>query len=178
MNANSFSIRIAKENDLNKVMEIVKLCTQNLINKKIFQWNDNYPNLNIFKEDILKENLYVLIDKNENIIGCVSISYEMDDFYKKINWISQNKNNLYVHRLAIHPYFQNQGNGKRIMKFIEKKAILEKCYSIRLDTFSINKQNNEFYKKIGFCKLGEIFFPNQSEFPFNCYEKPLEKFHN
>lgn len=178
MTTNSFSIRRAKENDLNTVIEIVKLCTRNLIENNIFQWNENYPNLNIFKEDILKENLYLLIAKNETIIGCVSISYEMDDFYKKINWITHNKKNLYVHRLAIHPYFQNQGNGKKIMQFIEKKAILEKCYSIRLDTFSINRKNNEFYKKIGFYKLGEIYFPNQSEFPFNCYEKPLEIFHN
>ena len=173
MNTNNFSITRASEKDLNKVMEIVKLCTQNLIKKNIFQWNDSYPNLNTFNADVLKKNLYLLIAENQNIIGCVSITYEMDDFYKKIKWITQNKNNLYVQRLAIHPYFQYQGYGKRIMKFIEKKAILEKCNSIRLDTFSLNKKNNYFYENMGFYKIGKIYFPNQSEFPFNCYEKPL-----
>ena len=178
MSTNNFSIRRAKANDLNKVMEIVKLCTQNLIKANIFQWNDSYPNLNTFKEDVVKKNLYLLISKDENIIGCVSITYVMDDFYKNIDWITQNKNNIYVHRLAIHPSFQNKGYGKSIMKFIEKKAILEKCYSIRLDTFSINKKNNAFYKKIGFYKLGKIYFPDQSEFPFHCFEKPLRKLHD
>ena len=55
MNTNNFSISRANEKDLNKVMEIVKLCTQNLINKNIFQWNDSYPNLNTFNADVLKK---------------------------------------------------------------------------------------------------------------------------
>ena len=177
MRRNDFLIRRAKANDLMDVMEIVKSCTQNLISKNIFQWNDNYPKLDNFKADISKDNLYLLIIQEKIIIGCFSINYEMDNYYKNINWIAPNKKNLYVHRLAIHPAFQDQGYGKGVMKFIERKAISENCYSIRLDTFSINKKNNLFYEKIGFYKIGYIFFPDQSEFPFNCYEKPLKKFY-
>ena len=175
MNNNNFLIRKAKVSDLKNVMEIVKLCTQNLILKNIFQWNDNYPSLDNFKEDLDNENLYLLIIQKKLVIGCFSINYKMDNFYKNINWISPNKKNIYVHRLAIHPSFQDQGYGKNIMKFIEKKAISENCDSIRLDTFSINKKNNLFYEKIGFNKIGKVYFPGQSEFPFNCYEKPLKK---
>tara|TARA_B100000575_G_C23101192_1_gene635302 strand:+ start:366 stop:920 length:555 start_codon:yes stop_codon:yes gene_type:complete len=175
MSSNNFLIRKAKEKDLKNIMEIVKSCIQNLILKNIFQWNDNYPSLNNFKEDITKDNLYLLIIQDKIVIGCFSINYKMDNFYKNINWISPNEKNLYVHRLAIEPSFQNKGYGQLIMAFIEEKAISENCDSIRLDTFSLNKINNLFYEKIGFYKIGTIYFPDQSEFPFNCYEKPLKK---
>ena len=121
------------------------------------------------------EHLYVLISNNKEIIGCVSITYEMDDFYKNIDWISPSNKNIYVHRLAVHPNHQGQGYAKKIMKFIEEKGIKNMCESIRLDTFSMNKRNNALYKKIGYEKLGQIYFRDQSELPFNCYEKPLKQ---
>ena len=45
--------------------------------------------------------------------------------------------------------------------------------SIRLDTFSQNKRNQQFYEQRNYVKLENIYFPNQSEFPFHCYEKVL-----
>ena len=60
------------------------------------------------------------------------------------------------------------------MKFIEDKGNKNMCESIRLDTFSMNKKNNALYNKIGYNKLGQIYFRDQSEMPFNCYEKPLK----
>jgi len=42
--------------------------------------------------------------------------------------------------------------------------------SVRLDTFSQNKRNQKFYETRGYQKLGDIFFPKQSEHPFHCYE--------
>ncbi|HET8854785.1 MAG TPA: GNAT family N-acetyltransferase, partial [Salinimicrobium sp.] len=43
--------------------------------------------------------------------------------------------------------------------------------SVRLDTFSQNQRNQKFYVKRGYSRLGDIYFPKQSEFPFHCYEK-------
>ena len=56
-----------------------------MISKKIFQWDENYPSKNIFKEDIDNGYLMVLLLESD-IIGCVSVSNVMDDFYKKIEW--------------------------------------------------------------------------------------------
>ena len=81
---------------------------------------------------------------------------------------------IYVHRLAIHPKYQGLGYAKRIMKYIENDAIENNCDSIRLDTFSMNKKNNNFYCNIGYEKLGQIYFRDQSDMPFNCYEKCLK----
>jgi len=42
-----------------------------------------------------------------------------------------------------------------------------------LDTFSGNPQNNIFYQSLDFKKLENIYFREQSELPFYCYEKVL-----
>ena len=97
----------------------------------------------------------------------------MDDFYKQITWNTSSKKNIYLHRLAIHPDHQGQGFAKYIMKFIENFAKESGCLSVRLDTFSQNKKNNHLYSKLGYKKLGKIYFRDQSDMPFNCYEKLL-----
>ena len=171
---NETSIRNANIHDLNHVMKIIKECTKHMISNNIFQWNDKYPNMETFRQDIINGYLYVLMSSVKEIIGCVSITYEMDDFYRKIDWISPTAKNIYVHRLAVHPNHQGQGHAKKIMKFIENEGIKNMCESIRLDTFSMNKKNNALYNKIGYKKLGHIYFRDQSEMPFNCYEKPLK----
>ena len=173
MNTENLSIREAVTNDINSVMEIIKSCTIDMISKKIFQWNDKYPNIEIFKNDIINKHLYVLVTEND-ILGCVSITFEMDDFYKKIDWISNTNKNIYVHRLAIHPKYQGLGYAKRMMSFIENMGVENMCESIRLDTFSMNEKNNNFYSRLGYEKLGQIYFRDQSDMPFNCYEKPLK----
>ncbi len=45
--------------------------------------------------------------------------------------------------------------------------------SIRLDTFSKNIRNQKFYELHGYNKLGDIYFPDQSENPFYSYELVL-----
>ena len=174
MNNSNFLIRKATKDDLDDVMLIIKACTKHMISKNIFQWNEKYPNIETFENDIENKNLYVLSLQNNELIGCVSITFEMDDFYKTIDWISPSKKNIYVHRLAVHPNNQGQGYAKIIMNFIEKKGIDNLCESIRLDTFSMNNKNNTLYTKLGYQKLGQIYFRDQSEMPFNCYEKPLK----
>jgi hypothetical protein len=52
-------------------------------------------------------------------------------------------------------------------------ALENKFKSIRLDTFSGNPQNNVFYQKLEFKKLNKIYFRDQSDKPFYCYEKVL-----
>lgn len=173
INNDNILFREANLKEVDCVMQIIRSCTLDMISKKIYQWNEKYPNLQTFINDINNKKLYVL-ELNSELIGCVSITLEMDEFYKKINWISQTDKNMYVHRLAVHPKYQGNGYAKLIMNFIEKKAITHTCMSVRLDTFSINNKNNIFYSKLGYQKLGQIYFRDQSDMPFNCYEKPLK----
>lgn len=165
-------IRLAKSQDVNRVVEITNACAMHMISQNIFQWNDKYPNKEIFDKDVLNKSLFV-IEKNSIIIGCLCISSEMDDVYKNVKWLTKNNKNIYLHRLAIHPNFQGQGFAISLMNYVEQYSLKNRYESIRLDTFSGNKKNNKFYKLQGYTMLEKIFFREQSDLPFYCYEKIL-----
>ena len=173
MSSENIYIRKAIQRDLDAVMEIIQSCTNDMISQKIFQWNDRYPDRETFFNDIENEDLLLLVQDNQ-LLGCVSVTNKMDNFYSTIDWIAATKKNIYVHRLAIHPKYQGLGYAKRIMNYIENDAIENNYNSIRLDTFSMNKKNNNFYSNIGYEKLGQIYFRDQSDMPFNCFEKCLK----
>jgi ribosomal protein S18 acetylase RimI-like enzyme len=105
------------------------------------------------------------------VIGCICISSEMDEVYKNVKWLTKNKKNIYLHRLAVHPTFQGKGYAISLMNYAEQLALKKEYESIRLDTFSGNQKNNKFYKLQGYTKLEKIFFRKQSDLPFYCYEK-------
>ena len=162
-------IRKGEEGDLESIIAMTTACARHMMKKGIFQWNDFYPNSSAFKNDIIRDELYVL-EHNEKIIGCIVISTFMDKEYSPIQWLTANRNNIYIHRLAVHPTFQGKGHAQRLMDFAEQYAIENNYISIRLDTFSQNKKNQKFYELRGYKRLGDIYFPRQSEYPFHCYE--------
>ena len=166
-------IELAEINDLNDIMKMIHNCANDLISKNIFQWNEKYPSRDIFLSDIEKKNLFIFKNKLI-IIGCIALSHEKDIEYNDVKWLTKDDKNLYVHRLAVDPKFQKKGIGKLLMDFAEDYARDNKFISVRLDTFSKNERNNRFYKSRKYTKLDDVYFPNQSEFPFHCYEKILD----
>lgn len=165
-------IRKGLTSDIDMILEITRACTNLMISQGIFQWNDHYPNRKAFEIDVMRNELFVLETENK-IVGCIAISTLMDEEYVSVNWITPNKNNIYIHRLAIHPDHQGKGFARKLMDFAEQFAIKNNFMSIRLDTFSQNKRNQLFYELRGYQKLEDVYFPNQSKFPFHCYELKL-----
>lgn len=165
-------IRKGTLNDISKIIEVTKACATNMILKNVFQWNECYPNKSAFRKDLERNELYVLEIENK-VLGCITISTFMDEEYIPISWLTPNRNNIYIHRLAVHPNLQGKGYAQLLMEFAESYAKENKYSSIRLDTFSQNKRNQKFYDLRGYKKLGDIHFPKQSEYPFHCYELVL-----
>ncbi|WP_298531936.1 GNAT family N-acetyltransferase [uncultured Algibacter sp.] len=165
-------IRKAVPSDIQNILEITKACAADMITKNIFQWNAFYPNKTPFIKDLERDELYVIQIANK-ILGCITISTVMDEEYIPVSWLTSNENNIYIHRLAVHPKSQSKGYAQKLMAFDENQAIEKNCKSIRLDTFSQNQRNQKFYTQRGYKKLGCIYFPKQSEHPFYCYELVL-----
>ena len=162
-------IRAAKEEEIDTLMAITRACAKAMIAKNIFQWNEHYPSREAFVRDFENNDLYVILSK-EVIIGCITLSRDMDAEYLPISWLTDSGNNLYIHRLAVHPNYQGQGHAQQLMDYAEKKAKKHKYNSVRLDTFSQNERNQKFYEQRGYQRLGDIYFPKQSKHPFYCYE--------
>jgi len=162
-------IRLAKLSEIEEIIRITKACAVKMISENIFQWNEHYPNPETFLKDIERNELYVLII-DEKLIGCIAISSEKDAEYNKINWLTEDAIQFYIHRLAIHPGFQHKGYAKLLMDFAEALGKQNRAMSIRLDTFSANERNQRFYEARGYKRLGDIYFPKQSDLCFYCYE--------
>lgn len=162
-------IRKATPADITSILLLTKACAKFMISNGIYQWNEHYPSAAAFENDIERDELYVLIQENK-IIGTIVISTFMDDEYQSITWLRPNHKNLYIHRLAVHPEYQGQGFAQKLMGFAENYGQSNGYNSIRLDTFSQNHRNRTFYEQRGYIRLGSIYFPKQSEYPFYCYE--------
>ena len=165
-------IRKGTFRDIDTIMAMTKACAKYMISKGIYQWNEHYPNRDAFIRDVKRNELFVL-EINDEIMGSLVISTLMDIEYHPIDWLTDNENNIYIHRLAIHPDVQGKGHAQQLMDFAETYAIENNYTSIRLDTFSQNKRNQNFYEIRGYKRLGDIYFPKQSEYPFHCYELVL-----
>lgn len=167
-------IRKAGLTDLASVKSLTEACAESMQEKGIFQWNENYPSLERLQEDIREGEMYVLEEDGE-IQGIIVLTPKMDEEYVPIEWLTpKNSRNLYVHRLATKPANWGSGSGRELMDLAEAFARENGYTSVRLDTFSQNKRNQRFYEARGYKRLGNIYFPKQSEYPFYCYELVLD----
>ena len=165
-------IRHAKLPEIKDILRVTRACAKKMVENGIYQWNEHYPTEEAFVNDLKRNELYVY-EHNNQIIGAIVISSHMDEEYIPIKWLTPNGNNTYIHRVCIHPDFQGKGFAQSMMDFAESLSQENGFASVRLDTFSQNKRNQHFYEQRGYQKLGDIFFPKQSEHPFHCYELVL-----
>lgn len=166
-------IRKARSKDLVFIKNLTEACAIKMEKMGIFQWNEHYPSMERFEEDIELEELYIL-EENAQLQGIIALTPHMDEEYIPIRWLTSNENNLYVHRLATNPETWGRGHGRKLMDFAEVFARENGYVSVRLDTFSQNLRNQNFYETRGYQRLGNVYFPKQSQHPFFCYEKVLQ----
>jgi GNAT superfamily N-acetyltransferase len=162
-------IRLAKVSEIPHILRITRRCAAELCNRGIFQWSVEYPSEKAFRRDLELGALWVLEFKG-TLVGTLSLTDHMDREYEEVTWLTPNRNNSYVHRLSVDPDFQGEGLGGLLMDFAENHARQNGVRSIRLDTFSRNTQNQLFYERRGYQRLGAVYFPSQSPYPFYCYE--------
>lgn len=165
-------IRHAKISEIPDILTITRACAKKMQENGIFQWNEHYPSKEAFIKDIERQELFV-VEENSTVQGTIVISTLMDEEYMPIQWLTPNGNSTYIHRLSVHPNLQGKGLAQKMMDFAEAFTRENGFVSVRLDTFSQNKRNQRFYEQRGYQKLGDIFFPKQSEHPFHCYELVL-----
>ncbi len=152
----NLNIRKLSSKDINKVMEIIDLCKQNLKKMGIDQWQKGYPNIMTIETDLKLDHAYVLEDNNV-IIGYFVLQTTIDENYNNIDgsWLSNSEYSA-IHRIAINPTLNNQGYGSFIFKEAEKLSLDLKRNFIRVDTGFDNKTMHHVLDKMGYFKCGIV----------------------
>ena len=70
------NIKLAKLVDLDRVKEIAEACAEKMIKDNIYQWNENYPSKEIFREDIKNKALFVAKINSEISRQSICCSYK------------------------------------------------------------------------------------------------------
>ena len=148
-------IRLAKKEDLNKILEIYKIAREFMKNTdNPNQWGDNYPSQQIILEDILLNQLYVFVEENE-ILGAFVYFNGIEPTYNKIDgaWKDDSPYGV-IHRVA---------NSGKIKGMVQKIVEFSNNNHLRIDTHKDNLVMQHVLEKNGFYPCGIIYLSNGSE---------------
>lgn len=144
-----YEIRLAGEDDVRIIVELLNKVTLNLHQKNINQWTYpwNFEEINI---DIKNKNTYV-ITTDKLIVGTFSIK---DMGINMVLDISK-PYNLYLYRIAILPRYQGKNIGLKVVNYaFQVSRNLRK--TLYLDCWAGNIKLRKFYSKAGFDYCGNF----------------------
>jgi len=145
-------IRLAKEEDLKRLLEIYECAKAYMIKKgNPTQWNGSYPDIEILREDIKRKQLFVMEDGNY-IYACFALIGGEDPTYAVIEGGSWRSDAPYgtIHRIA--------GDGSRRGVFKESLTFARKTYNhLRVDTHRDNTPMQKVVLENGFTYQGIIY---------------------
>lgn len=139
--------------DIKEICQLFDKAIHEMDKLGIFQWDNIYPDYSVLENDIRDQTLYVgrLGDK---IAVVYVINREEDKQYKNGNWRYTGKSYCVLHRVCVHPQFQNCGLGGATLEHIHEQAKEMQIDAIRLDAFSKNPFALRMYKKAGYNNVG------------------------
>ena len=152
------------EADIRSIMKIIKQAQDYFKEQGIDQWQNNYPNPDTIKNDINKEEGYVLIEDNE-ILGTAAVSFKGEKTYDNIydgKWLG-NEKFVVIHRIAVNSNLKGKGLAGEIIKNVEKLCLDKNVHSIKMDTHEDNISMQNSLKKNGFKYCGVIYLEDKSK---------------
>jgi GNAT superfamily N-acetyltransferase len=164
-------IRLATANDIPAIMQLINQVVPLMIASGNHQWDNTYPNAQVFANDILQNQLWVAVVDDE-IGGVSAITTDQDAEYAHVGW-DITEVAIVTHRLAVSPRFQGLGIAAALLQKAEDEAIRRHIKTLRIDTNSLNKATQKLFPKMGYTFIGEIGLDFRPGLLFYCYEKRL-----
>ena len=115
--------------------------------------NAQYSNEHILKEISEENTEYYFILFKDEIVGNFRIIWD-----EKLEGLSEEKQ-VKLHRIYLHKKTQGNGIGKKLVSWLEQKAIKKGYNAIWLDAMDKQPQAFQFYKKLGFVYHSHTFLP-------------------
>ena len=145
-------IRQAKAEDLETILIIAEQAKADMKSNNLHQWTGNYPNRQVFEDDLRQNGLFVYC-KNDQIIGSISILKENDIAYQAISWKGEDA--YVIHRLIVCPRYQRQGIATEMITYAKSQCHYPN-QSIKIDTHPDNTRMQALLVKLGFHYRGYL----------------------
>ena len=144
-----------KIEDLDTIYQVFKEATEEMDRNNIPQWDEVYPNVDVLREDMELEQLFVgRIEEDIAVVFVINDDY--DDQYENGQWQHKTASFRILHRLCVSPRHQRKGVGALTLKYIEEILKKDNIESIRLDAFSKNPYALKMYENEGYKIVGEV----------------------
>jgi GNAT superfamily N-acetyltransferase len=148
-----FNIKIATNDDIYKVIKMLKQIALWMKDNDINQWrflleggDDEEIELAITNQET-----YIVL-KDNDIVATFTLLSKQSEWDKQIWGEDITSKTLYLHRFAIIPTYMNTGLGRSILAWIQN-IVRDKEY-VRLDCVADNHKLNNFYKNNEFELVG------------------------
>ena len=164
-------IRLATEDDLPALMELLRRVVPLMRASGNLQWDDNYPNEAVFRHDIDLSQLWIA-EVDRDIAGVAAVTMDQEPNYTQVGWDIKEPA-IVVHRLAVDPAFRGLGAAGALMQKAEEIAIERAITVLRVDTNTQNEATQRLFPKLGYLLAGEISLAFRPGLRFLCYEKRL-----
>lgn len=149
--------RLAENKDIPEILDVYKKGVNSMRRAGIFQWDETYPSLEIITNDVKNGELHLCICE-DRIAAAFALNCNVEEDYKNASWEKPDAKFIAMHRLCVSPDFHRKGIGSACMKEIERFAKEKGYEAIWLDTFSGNHKALALYDKLGFKRVGEMFW--------------------
>jgi ribosomal protein S18 acetylase RimI-like enzyme len=164
-------IRRCSSADIDQVMALVHRVVPMMRASGNLQWDEEYPNVQVFEKDVRLRQLWVA-DVEGEIAGFAAITTDQEPEYADVGWdISEQA--IVVHRLAVDPAFQGKGIAAALMVQAETVARERGVKVLRVDTNAQNQVTQRLFPKLGYVLAGEIKLGFRPGLSFLCYEKRI-----
>jgi len=164
-------IRRATLTDIPNILQLIAEVVPVMIASGNLQWDNNYPNADVFTNDIDQNQLWVA-EVNHQIAGVSAITTDQEAEYEKVGWdISEPA--IVTHRLAVSTHFRGLGIAAALLQQAEKEALSQNIKTLRIDTNTRNQATQKLFPKLGYILAGEIDLGFRPGLRFYCYEKRI-----
>ncbi len=153
-----YDCRKATLEDMDELMAIAGEASAYLRECGVDQWQDNFPNPEVFARDIAKGNCWLFTHEGA-AAGVIVIYLEPEADYRGIEgaWLSEGENYGVIHRVAVKDAYRGRGLAAEMMQLAED-IILGRGYpSVRIDTHEDNLSMQAMLCKRGYTNCGVVW---------------------
>jgi tRNA (guanine-N1)-methyltransferase len=154
----------AEKADIRDLLAIAADASMFLKKNGIDQWQDGFPNEQVFLRDISKGNCWLFTHQGRPA-GVVSVYLEPDKDYPDIEgaWLTDGDGYGVIHRTAVKAEYRGKGLANEMMQLAEDIVLGSGKASVRADTHEDNKAMRRLLEGRGYTACGVVWLKDGEE---------------